>query len=140
MAVKQTLRVPTKLEIGELRRLKNPPVSVRRCLELAVLVINAEKFEAILVNGRSIRVDWERDVLRTLVDFETIISAMTDVKKTTENILAAPALRRYVTLTYLDGPEPLTHAKVKRSSGPAGVVLGWLSECLSQASDARQKH
>lgn len=59
----ESLRSLSRLEIDELRRMRSPPVPVRRCLEVVYLILNAEKHERKLLSRSYLRVEWE-DVLQ----------------------------------------------------------------------------
>eukprot|EP00241_Pyramimonas_parkeae_P018343 CAMPEP_0114315332 /NCGR_PEP_ID=MMETSP0059-20121206/22423_1 /TAXON_ID=36894 /ORGANISM="Pyramimonas parkeae, Strain CCMP726" /LENGTH=364 /DNA_ID=CAMNT_0001440809 /DNA_START=325 /DNA_END=1416 /DNA_ORIENTATION=- len=56
---------------------------------------------------------------------------MMQMDATTHCLLGAPLLRAHISCTYFAGPDALTKERVQRSSAPACVLLGWITESLA---------
>eukprot|EP00854_Cymbomonas_tetramitiformis_P005870 gene5870-7069_t len=110
------LRALTRTELEELRHFRQPPPSVRLCLELIYITLHVERLrpriEALGVGAR-LRIDWE-DVQQMLARFQTFFPALMNFD--TDSLVTAPVVHAYITRVYFEGAEALTvEKKVKEA-------------------------
>ena len=127
------LRQLTRSEVEEIRRLgltANPPPSVRRCLEVVYITLNASQLvDRIngLASGAPLRIDW-RAVQQMLVKFQTLLPAMLSFD--IGPLVASEAVRDYLHRTYFVGDGALTEKRVGRSSAVCAVFFRWYLGCM----------
>lgn len=112
----------TAEDLDEVKQLKHPPEVVRRVLELVYLVLAGKP----PVTGG---VPWDA-VMRTLAapNFRQRLDDF-DV----ENLNRSPEVTKKLCDVYLDGIEPLTHARVLKASRAAAALFGWSARTLGSA-------
>lgn len=112
----------TAEDLDEVKQLKHPPEVVRRVLELVYLVLAGKP----PVTGG---VPWDT-VMRTLAapNFRQRLDDF-DV----ENLSRSPEVTKQLCDVYLDGIEPLTHARVQKASRAAAALFGWSARLLGIA-------
>ncbi|KAK3242006.1 hypothetical protein CYMTET_48284 [Cymbomonas tetramitiformis] len=130
------LRALTRTELEELRHFRQPPPSVRLCLELIYITLHVERLrpriEALGVGAR-LRIDWE-DVQQMLARFQTFFPALMNFD--TDSLVTAPVVHAYITRVYFEGAEALTVEKVQRSSHVCAVLFRWCLSSLQKVKEA----